>query len=225
MKKELVSKNFVIVSVVFITTLLISNLIAGKVIQIFGIVLPAAVILFPITYIFGDILTEVFGFKNARMVIWLGFACNLLAVVVYMATVALPYPQFWTAQDAYKTVLSTTPRILIASLIGYLVGSFSNSIVLSKLKIATKGKWLWTRTISSTIVGEALDTILFITITFFGTMDFSVLLQMMLFQYLWKVCYEVILTPVTYAVVKRLKKLEETDVFDVGVKYRPFGNA
>jgi len=219
-EKNYVSRLFVIISVVFVTCLLLSNLVAGKMMSVFGIVLPAAVILFPITYIFGDILTEVYGFKNSRLIIWLGFACSAFAVIVYTITIALPYPDFWSNQEAYKTVLGTTPRIFAASLIGYLFGSFSNSILLSKVKVIMKGKKLWIRTISSTIVGEGFDTIIFISIAFWGIMETSVLLQMMLFQYLWKVCYEIVLTPVTYKVVKWLKNQEGIDVYDTNVKYK-----
>jgi hypothetical protein len=142
------------------------------------------------------------------MIIWLGFACSFFAVVIYLITIALPYPDFWTNQDAYQTVLGTTPRVFAASLIGYLFGEFSNSIVLSKLKLLTNGRWLWVRTIGSTLVGEALDSVLFITISFLGTMSVTNVLQMIAFQYLFKVCYEIIFTPITYAVVKRVKQVE-----------------
>ena len=139
-----------------------------------------------------------------------------------MITIVLPHPDFWGNQDAYVTVLSTTPRVFIASLLGYLFGEFSNSMILSKLKVVTQGKKLWVRTILSTVVGEAFDTIIFIAVSFWGTMENSVLLQMMLFQYLFKVCYEVVFTPVTYAVVKWIKKKEDLDTFDTGVKYSIF---
>lgn len=219
-QKQYLSKLFVIICVAYVTCLLLSNLIAGKMMSVGGITLPAAVILFPITYIFSDIFTEVYGFKNSRMIIWLGFACSAFAVGIYMVTIALPHPDFWTNQEAFKTVLGTTPRVFAASLIGYLFGEFSNSIILSKLKVKMSGKKLWVRTISSTIVGEAFDTVIFIGVSFWGTMENNVLLQMMLFQYLWKVCYEVILTPATYAIVKWLKQKENIDVFDTNEDYR-----
>ena len=222
MKKEKVSSLFAVLCVIFVTTLLLSNLIAGKIFSVFGVTLPAAVILFPITYIFGDVFTEVYGFRKAKLVIWLGFACNLFAVLVYMITIALPAPVFWENQEAYRTVLGMTPRVLLASFTGYLFGGFSNSIILSKLKVRMKGKKLWVRTISSTIVGEALDTVIFISISFIGTMDFKVLLQMMLFQYLWKVLYEVVLTPLTYWTVGKLKKYEGEDVYDTEISHSPF---
>lgn len=217
-----VSRMFMGLGVVYVTCLLLSNLIAGKLITVGGLVLPAAVILFPITYIFGDIFTEVYGFRNSRLVIWLGFACNLLAVGVYLLTVWLPHPEFWGGQEAYKTVFATTPRVLTASLAGYLFGEFSNSIILSKLKVIMNGRRLWVRTIGSTIVGEAFDTVIFITFVFWGVVPTNVLLQMILLQYVWKVVYEIILTPVTYATVRKLKKIENIDVYDRGISYNIF---
>lgn len=217
-----VSRMFMGLGVVYVTCLLLSNLIAGKLIAVGGLILPAAVILFPITYIFGDIFTEVYGFRNSRLVIWLGFACNLLAVGVYMLVVWLPHPEFWNGQDAYKTVFATTPRVLIASLAGYLFGEFSNSIILSKLKVIMNGKRLWVRTIGSTIVGEAFDTVIFITFVFWDAVPKDVLLQMILLQYAWKVVYEIILTPATYVAVRKLKRIEGVDVYDRGISYNIF---
>jgi uncharacterized integral membrane protein (TIGR00697 family) len=133
---------------------LISNIIAGKLIGVLGMALPAAVILFPITYIFGDVITEVYGFNRSRWIIWAGFVCNILMVAVFYIVVKLPSPSFWHGQEAYALVLGTTPKILIASLVGYLIGEFSNSVILSKLKVFTNGKMLWLRTIVSTLVGK-----------------------------------------------------------------------
>ena len=216
-----VSKLFLIITVVYVTCLLLSNLVAGKMWAVTSnITLPAAVILFPITYIFGDIFTEVYGFKNARIIIWLGFACSFFAVGVYMITIGLPHPDFWTNQEAYATVLGTTPRVAAASFIGYLFGEFSNSMVLSKLKVMTGGKKLWVRTILSTLVGEGFDSAIFVTVSFWGTMENATLLQMIFFQYLFKVCYEIIFTPATYAIVNWIKRKEEMDTFDYNVKYR-----
>ena len=215
-----VSKLFMIIGVLYVTCLLLSNLIAGKMWAVTGsITLPAAVILFPITYIFGDVFTEVYGFRKARTIIWLGFGCSFFAVAVYLITIALPHPGFWDGQDAYATVLGTTPRVAIASFIGYLFGEFSNSVVLSRMKVATGGKHLWIRTILSTLVGEGLDSVIFVMISFWGTMDNSTVLHMILYQYLFKVCYEALFTPATYAVVNWLKKKENVDVFDYNVKY------
>lgn len=219
---ENVSNTFVGVCVLFVTCLLLSNVIAGKIVNIANATMPAAVVLFPITYILGDIFTEVYGFKKARTIIWLGFACNLFAVIIYMITVALPYPDFWDGQESYVKVLGTTPRILIASLFGYVFGEFSNSVILSKLKVKMIGSKLWIRTISSTVVGEALDTVIFIFISFWGNVANETLLEMICFQYFWKVCYEVVLTPITYIVINYLKRKEGIDVYDQNVKYHIF---
>lgn len=224
-KTNNVSQLFLIIAVVYVTCLLLSNLIAGKMWAVTGsITLPAAVILFPITYIFGDIFTEVYGFKKARTVIWLGFICSFFAVAIYLITIALPHPDFWENQEAFATVMGTTPRVALASFAGYLFGEFSNSMILSKLKVKTKGKKLWVRTILSTVVGEGFDSVIFIMISFWGTMEPATIGQMILFQYLFKVCYEVIFTPVTYAIVKYLKKKEGVDTFDYDIKYNVIGN-
>jgi queuosine precursor transporter len=206
----------------FLTCLIVSNVIAGKLISVFGLVLPSAVILFPITYILGDVFTEVYGFRKTRLVIWVGFAANILMSLVFLAAIALPAPGFFKDGNAYATVLGTTPRMVLASLIAYWAGEFANSITLSLLKKATGGKHLWTRTIASTVVGQGFDTILFIAIGFFGNVPLPVLVQMMIAQYLFKVGYEVVLTPVTYRVVGAIKRQEGIDTFDTGVAYNPF---
>ncbi|MCR4656399.1 MAG: queuosine precursor transporter [Lachnospiraceae bacterium] len=225
LEKKNVSLLFLILTAIYITCLLLSNLVAGKMWALTqSITLPAAVILFPVTYILGDVFTEVYGFKNTRIIIWLGFFLSFFAVAVYMLTVALPFPDFWENQEAYAIVLGTTPRVAIASFTGYLFGEFSNSILLSKLKIATKGRKLWLRTILSTLVGEGFDSVIFITISFFGTMDNSTLLRMILFQYLFKVLYETIFTPVTYAIVNFIKNKEALDTYDYDVKYKIIGD-
>ena len=222
-EQNVVSKVFACLMGLYITCLLLSNLVAGKMMAIGGVTLPAAVILFPVTYILCDVFTEVYGFRSARTVIWMGFSCSFFAVVVYMITIALPHPDFWANQEAYEIVLGTTPRVFAASLVGYLFGEFSNSMVLSKLKVLTQGKKLWVRTIFSTVVGEAFDTVIFITISFWGTMETNVLLQMMLFQYLFKVCYEIICTPLTYVVIRKIKNIEKIDVYDTDTKYKIIG--
>ncbi len=219
-EEKTVSKLFLYISIIYVTCLLLSNLIAGKMWAVTGaITLPAAVILFPITYIFGDIFTEVYGFRKARTVIWMGFLCSFFAVLIYLVTIALPHPGYWENQSAYAIVMGTTPRVAVASFVGYLFGEFSNSMILSKLKVATKGEKLWVRTILSTLVGEGFDSVIFVMISFWGTMDNGVVLQMIVFQYLFKVCYEIIFTPVTYAVVGWIKKKEGIDTFDYDVKY------
>jgi len=217
------SSLFLYMNIAFVVCLLLSNLIAGKLISVFGMVLPAAVILFPVTYILGDIFTEVYGFKASRKVIWSGFTCNLLAVAVYFTAIALPYPDYWENQGAYAVVLGTTLRIFAASLVGYLFGEFLNSAVLSKMKVAMSGKLLWSRTFLSSVVGVAFDTIIFITIAFWGVYEAPVIWKMALFQYIWKLCYEAALTPLIVYLIKRIKRFEGVDVYDVGVKYNPFG--
>lgn len=221
-KRECVSETFLVMCVVYTTCLLLSNLIAGKIISIFNISLPAAVILFPITYVLCDVFTEVYGFKKAKNVIWLGFACNLVAVFVYLIAIVLPYPDFWLNQEAFSTVLGTTPRILVASFLGYLIGEFSNSIILSKLKVKMCGKKLWVRTILSTIAGQLLDSACFIFIAFFGIIKIDLLIEMMIFQYMWKLCGEIVLTPITYIVINSLKAKENIDVYDLNTKYNIF---
>ncbi|MDD6024497.1 MAG: queuosine precursor transporter [Oscillospiraceae bacterium] len=219
-EKKTVSQTFMVIAVLYVTCLLLSNIIAGKMWAVTSsITLPAAVILFPITYIFGDVFTEVYGFRKARTIIWLGFGCSFFAVLIYLITVALPHPGFWENQEAYALVMGTTPRVAAASFIGYLFGEFSNSMVLSRLKVKTQGKKLWIRTILSTLVGEGLDSVIFVTVSFWGTMDNGTVLQMILFQYLFKVCYEIVFTPVTYAVVNWLKGVEGVDTFDRDIKY------
>jgi len=216
------SHLFVIIACLFVTSLLLSNIIAGKLIIIGSMILPGAVILFPLAYIFGDILTEVYGYSRARMVIWTGFACNILMVGVFFLVMAIPSPSFFEAEDAFATVLGMTPRIVLASLLAYLLGEFSNAAILSRMKILTGGKWLWTRTIGSTLIGEGIDTIVFITVCFLGVVPNAVLLQMVLYQYLFKVAFEILATPLTYAVVGWLKRREGIDTYDHAVSYNPF---
>ena len=220
--KKTYSFLFLCISTLFIVCLLLSNITAGKLIQVFGMVLPAAVVIFPLTYILGDVFTEVYGFRTARRVIWLGFACNVIAVTVFYITLRLPYPAYWEDQGAYTAVFRSGPRILLASLVGYLFGEFFNSVVLSRLKVLTKGKWLWVRSIGSSVVGEGFDTVLFIIIAFWGVYPADVIWQMILFQFLWKMCYEILLTPLVYLAVRRIKRAENVDAYDEGEKYNPF---
>ncbi len=215
------SRWFVAITAIFITCLITANITAVKLVSLGGIILPAAVVIFPISYIFGDVLTEVYGYRQARLVIWLGFACNLLAVVAIWLGLILPSASFWNGQSAYVQILGYTPRLLLASFIAYLVGEFANSFVLAKMKIFTAGRWLWTRTIGSTLVGEGLDSLFFITIAFLGTIPSSGLFSAILAQWLFKSAYEVIATPLTYAVVNFLKRREGLDVFDYNTRFNP----
>jgi len=215
-----ISYRLVIITAVFITCLITANIIAVKVISLSFFILPAAIFVFPISYIFGDVLTEVYGYRTARKVIWLGFGCNLIFVLFAWIGQILPSADFWQAQESYKTILGFTPRLLAASFCGYLVGEFTNSFVLARMKILTKGRWLWSRTIGSTIIGEGLDTVIFITLAFIGTG--SPVLTMIWHHWLVKTAIEVIATPATYAIVNWLKRQEGFDVYDYETSYNPF---
>ena len=160
---------FVIIVAFFVTALITANITAVKLIGLFGLAIDAGTIIFPISYIFGDVLTEVYGYRRARQVIWLGFFCNLLAVGAIVLGGALPAAPFWENQQAYETILGYAPRLLFASFCAYLVGEFANSYVLAKMKIATNGRWLWSRTIGSTLVGQGLDSAIFVVLAFSGT--------------------------------------------------------
>ena len=215
------SPLFVVITGLFVTALLTSNIIAVKLIGVAGHFLPAAIVIFPLTYIFGDVLTEVYGYRQARMVIWLGFACNLFMVIAFSIGQWLPPAPFWQDQKSYEAILGSTPRILGASFLAYLIGEFANSVVLSRMKLLTNGKMLWTRTIGSTIVGEGLDSAVFITLAFAGVQPGDALLGIIRDQWLVKVGYEVVATPLTYAIVGFLKRKEAIDTYDRDVSFNP----
>ncbi len=202
------SKYFVIVLALSVASILISNVTSIKIFNLGKIVLPASALLFPITYIMGDVIAEVYGFKKAKLVIFIGFLCNAFMVLYFQIAIKLPSANTWKLQESFEAILSTTPRMLIASLSAYLIGSLSNAYIMQVIKKITKGKHLWIRTIGSTIVGEFLDTIIFSTIAFVGNIPFNVLVTMMVCQFLWKVLYETISTPVTYYVIKKFKTIE-----------------
>lgn len=214
------SQRFVIIAALFVTCLITANVIAVKLVSFGSIVLPAAVFVFPVSYIFGDVLTEVYGYGAARRVIWLGFLCNLVFVFFAWIGQILPPASFWEGQQAYVSILGYAPRLLLASFSGYLVGEFVNSVILSRLKVLTRGRWLWTRTIGSTIAGEGLDTAIFITVAFIGTPAFTP--AIILYHWVAKVGIEVVATPVTYIVVGWLKRTESVDTYDYSVNFNPF---
>jgi hypothetical protein len=225
------------VTAIFVTCLIVSNITAVKLAS-FGtapflgpLFLPVAVIIFPVSYIFGDVLTEVYGYARARQVIWTGFACNLLAVAAICAGGNLPAAPFWNAgvyssadaaQQAYNAILGFTPRLLLASFTAYLAGEFLNSFVLAKLKLATSGRWLWMRTISSTLVGQLADSSLFITIAFAGIVPTPALGRLIVTQWLFKSAFEAAATPLTYAAVNFLKRTEQVDHYDRNTDFNPF---
>jgi len=215
------SSYFIISVSLFITCLITANITAVKLISVFGLVMPAAIIIFPISYILGDVFTEVYGYRQARKVIWLGFFCNLFLVIVVYIGLVIPAASFWDGQASYERILGYTPRILASSFLAYLTGEFSNSFVLAKIKIATRGKWLWVRTITSTLIGQGLDSLIFITLSFVGTMPAEALLLAILTQWIVKSLYEAIVTPITYKVVNFLKIHEGLDVFDYDTNFSP----
>jgi len=211
-----------IVTAVFVTCLITANIIAVKPVTIGPLLFPAAVVIFPISYIFGDILTEVYGYARSRQVIWIGFACNLLAVVAIAIGGWLPAAPFWTNnQEAYTAILGGAPRVLAASFTAYLVGEFLNSFVLAKMKVATRGRWLWTRTIGSTLVGQLADSAVFITAAFAGIWPSDQMLAAVLTQWLIKSGYETLATPLTYAAVAFLKRAEREDYYDYETDFNP----
>jgi uncharacterized integral membrane protein (TIGR00697 family) len=216
---------YVVIVAVFVTCLIISNIIAVKLVSIGGLTVPAGLVIFPISYICGDVLTEVYGFRRARQVIWIGFACNIFAVAAIWIAQQLPGGVFWDAQAAYVRILGFTPRLLLASLCAYLVGEFANSTVLAKMKIWTGGRLLWARTIGSTVVGEGLDSLIFIVIAFSGILPLGALVGSIVTQWLIKCAYEALATPATYAVVNFLKREEGLDVFDRDTSFNPLALA
>jgi uncharacterized integral membrane protein (TIGR00697 family) len=220
---------YTFITAVFVTTLIVSNIIAVKLVQLGSFIVPAAVILFPVAYIFGDILTEVYGYARARQTIWIGFFCNLLVVIAIWIGGLLPAASFWTvgyespegAQLAYQAILGFTPRLLLASFTAYLIGEFLNAFVLARLKVRTGGRYLWLRTIVSTLLGQAADSAVFITIAFWGIIPPAGMIQAILSQWLFKVVFEIIATPLTYVIVNRLKRAENEDYFDRDTNFNP----
>lgn len=226
------NRYFPLVTAVFVTALIVSNIVAVKQIQIGPFKLTAALLIFSVSYIFGDVLTEVYGYAKARRVIWIGFGCNLLAVAAFITAGMLPPSSTWAlpgfespeaSQTAYGAILGYTPLILLASFAAYLTGEFLNSFVMAKMKIWTGGRWLWTRTIGSTLVAQVADTGIFVGIIALGGLVApGDVLAIILGEWLSKVAYEVLATPVTYRVVNWLKRQEQEDHFDRDTNFTPF---
>jgi queuosine precursor transporter len=216
------SSFFVAVAALFVTCLVVSNMIAVKLAMVGGLVLPAGIVIFPVSYLLADVLTEVYGYGAARRVIWLGFLCNLLAVAAIWVGGLLPAAPFWGGQAAYDQILGATPRILLASFVAYLCGEFANTMIMSRLKVAMAGRHLWARAIGSTLVGQGLDSLVFISIAFSGLMPLPILLTTVVTQWLVKSAYEAIATPLTYAMVGFLKRHEGIDTYDRGISFNPF---
>ncbi len=221
-------RYFDLVMAAFVTILLLSNVIgAGKVATIdlpgigawpFG----AGILFFPLSYVIGDVLTEVYGFARARRCIWTGFAALLFMAAMAQIVVALPPADSWDGQAAYEAVFGQVPRIVLASILAFWAGEFVNSVVLAKMKLWTRGRHLWSRTIGSTVVGQGIDSLIFYPLAFWGVWDNDTLLVVLLTQWALKVGWEALLTPVTYAVIGFLKRREGVDVYDVGTDFTPF---
>jgi len=217
----MMSWRFVTFAALFVTCLLTANIMAAKLISVGGVVLTAGIVVFPVSYIVGDVLTEVWGYGAARRVIWLGFACNALMVAAIWVGGEIPSAPFWKGGAAYAEILGQTPRILLASFVAYLLGEFANSYVLARMKIMTRGRWLWTRTIGSTVVAQALDTTVFVALAFGGSVPAGALTGIMVGQWIAKVVYEAAATPLTYAAVAWLKASEQTDTYDYDTDFNP----
>lgn len=215
------SVTFLLMAVLFTVCLISSNLFATKVIDLWGVTLPGAVIIFPISYILNDCIAEVWGYRKARLVIWMAFAMNLFVVIVGQLIVWLPAAGFWDGAPHFDYMFRMAPRMVAASLLAFLAGSMLNALVLSKMKIADGGRRFGLRAIASSVAGELTDSLIFIPIAFFGT-PVKALLSMMLAQVTFKVCYEIVVLPLTSAVVKKVKKLEMTDTYDSQISYNPF---
>ena len=207
----------------FVTVLLCANLIgASKIATLFGFTFGAGVLFFPISYVFGDVLTEVYGYARARKVVWAGFGALLFASLMSAIVLAFPPAPGWPNQAAFETVFGGTPRIAMASLVAYFAGEFTNSFVLAKMKIASEGRHLWARTIGSTIAGEAVDSAIFYPLAFLGVWSGAQVVAVMISNYAIKVAWEAVMTPFTYRIVGFLKRAENEDYYDRGTNFTPF---
>ncbi len=210
------------ITALFVAVLLISNVASTKILIAGPFTFDGGTLLFPISYIFGDILTEVYGYRRSRKVIWLGFFSAILMSFTFILVGALPPAPEWKFQSAYDQILGFAPRIVIASLIAYFAGEFSNSFILAKLKVLTHGKYLWIRTISSTLIGQLIDTAIFSAIAFANVIPTSLLITLIVSNYIFKCGVELVFTPVTYALTRWLKQQEQEDYFDADTNFNPF---
>ena len=216
-------KYYDLVMALFVTILLCSNVIgAAKICTVWGFTFGAGVLFFPISYIFNDVLTEVYGYARARKVVWAGFGAIIFASFMSWVVVTLPPAAGWNDQRAYEAVFGQTPRIVFASLTAFFVGEFANSFVLAKMKVKTEGRHLWMRTIGSTIAGEGIDSLVFYPVAFMGVWEPSLVVTVMVSNYMIKVAWEALVTPVTYQVIGFLKRAEQEDYYDVNTDFTPF---
>ena len=217
--KEKVSVPFMLLGILFNVCLIAANLLETKVIQIGSLTVTAGLLVFPISYIINDCIAEVWGFKKARLIIWSGFAMNFFVVGLGLIAVAIPAAPFWEGEEHFDFVFGMAPRIVAASLMAFLVGSFLNAYVMSKMKIAGQGRNFSARAILSTLVGETADSLIFFPVAFGGIIAWKELLIMMGLQIVLKSMYEVIILPVTIRVVKVIKKIDGSDVYDTDISY------
>jgi len=211
-----------VITVAFVSVLLISNVASSKILDLGAFTFDGGTILFPLSYIFGDILTEVYGYGRSRRVIWMGFFAAMLMSLCFMVVGALPASPEWSHQEAYDVILGLTPRIVVASLTAYFLGEFVNSYIMAKMKILTKGKYLWARTIGSTLGGEFVDTAIFVGVAFYGVLPGEILPAILISNFVFKTMVEVLFTPVTYAIVGFLKRSEQEDHYDYDTNFNPF---
>lgn len=214
-------KLFTLISVFFVSVLLISNIVSTKLVSFRGFTFDGGTLLFPLSYIFWDVLTEVYGYKQSRKTIWMWFWALILMIITIIGIWLLPASSDWTFQQDYNNILWLAPRIAVASLIAFFAGEFSNSYILAKIKIAMKGKKLWVRTIGSTLVGQLVDTLLFVSIAFYWIYSIPLLGIIFLSNYIFKVMIEIAFTPLTYLVIKKTKKIEDEDYYDLNTDFNP----
>lgn len=215
-------KHLDTITALFVAVLLISNVTSTKLLDLGAFTFDGGTILFPLSYIFGDILTEVYGYDRSRKVIWLGFISALLMSLTFIAVGALPPAADWPNQEAYDAILGLTPRIVVASLIAFFAGEFSNSFTLARLKVVTRGKYLWVRTIGSTLIGQFIDTLLFVAIAFIGIFPNDVIVAIVISNYIFKCGVEILFTPITYWISGWLKQEEQVDHYDTDTDFNPF---
>ena len=220
--KNQVSVLFLLTGVLFAASLLIANILASKIILIGPWSAPAGVLIFPVAYIINDVIAEVWGYAKARLIIWAGFGVNLLAALFFMLAISMPTAPFYEGQEAFQQIVGSSVRIVFASLMAYLIGSFLNAFVMSKFKLLTKGKGFSLRAIVSTLAGEGADSMIFISIAFTGIFPLQVILTMIVTQALLKTAYEILILPFTVLVVKKVKEIEGVDTFDEEISYNPF---
>ena len=219
MKKTSVSLSFMLLGIVFCVCLIASNLLETKIIQLGPITITAGFLVFPVSYIINDCIAEVWGFRKARLIIWLGFATNFAMLSLFQLAVALPSAPFWEGETAFRFIFGLAPRIAAASLMAFLLGSFLNAYVMSRMKISSGGKHFSLRAVLSTLIGESADSLVFFPLAFGGLVPAEELMKMMAIQIFAKTAYEIIVLPVTIRVVDTIKRIEEIDIYDTNISY------